>query len=81
MRSDQQPTDETNQIGAVPPDDFEAPATTEPTEGEEPATRMRLGSGGDDAVEGTVIYRVYLPRDDADAVRWSGAARGHDREG
>lgn len=72
VRSDQQPTDETNQIGAVPPDDFEAPATTEPTEGEEPATRMRLGSGGDDAVEGTVIYRVYLPRDDADPTGGAG---------
>jgi hypothetical protein len=67
ISGDEAAADDPNVIGAKGDAAAEDPATTTTagTDGEDPTPAILLGSGGDDAVRGTTLLRVYLP-DDAD---------------
>lgn len=61
-------TDDHNRVAAEPAADTAPVSSGPPTT----APRIVLGSGGADAVRGTVIYRVYLPTDRTDPMGGAG---------
>ena len=71
IRPDTGPTDTPNVLGAQPPAGSAATSTTTTTrQGAEP--QVILGHGASKAVEGTALYRVYLPDDASDPTGGAG---------